>query len=65
MNYGCCRADGSKPVPAGTFAPDARGEAELVLPKVERPVAAKAFGVTIENEGGSETPTMPIVLAGS
>jgi anti-sigma-K factor RskA len=58
-------ADNSKPVPAGTFSPNAQGEAELVLPKVERPVAAKAFGVTIENEGGSESPTMPIVLAGS
>ena len=58
-------ADNSAPVPAGTFSPDEQGEANLILPKVERAVAAKAFGVTIENQGGAETPTMPIVLAGS
>jgi hypothetical protein len=28
-------------------------------------VMAKAFGVTIENAGGAETPTMPIVLSGA
>jgi len=27
-------------------------------------VEAKAFGVTVEAEGGSATPTMPIVLVG-
>jgi len=27
-------------------------------------VTAKGFGVTVENDGGSKTPTAPIVLAG-
>jgi anti-sigma-K factor RskA len=52
------------PMPAGTFKPNARGEATMehqLPPGTE----AKAFGVTIENEGGSATPTLPIVLSGS
>jgi anti-sigma-K factor RskA len=27
-------------------------------------VTAKGFGVTVEDDGGSKTPTAPIVLAG-
>jgi hypothetical protein len=57
-------ANGSAPVPAGTFAPDARGAANVVLPEIPKGIAAKAFGVTMENAGGSTTPTMPILLAG-
>jgi anti-sigma-K factor RskA len=57
-------ADGKAPIPAGTFTPDAVGYASVVLPELPPGVAAKAFGVTIENAGGSTTPTMPIVLAG-
>lgn len=57
-------ANGSAPIPAGTFAPDTRGSASLLLPKLPVGVEAKAFGVTMENEGGSATPTMPILLAG-
>ena len=58
-------ADGSKPIPAGTFSPDAKGSASVVSPQFEHPVAAKAFAVTIENEGGSQTPTLPIILLGA
>ena len=58
-------ANGTAPVPAGTFHPDAKGNANLVLPKIPVNVAAKAFGITIENEGGSQTPTLPIVMAGT
>ncbi len=58
-------ADGSKPVPVGTFAPDERGAASVLMPPVQGAIAAKAFGITIENAGGSVTPTMPILLAGS
>lgn len=57
-------ASGAAPIPAGTFQPDARGMASVLLPKLPRGVAAKAFGVTMENAGGSTTPTMPILLAG-
>jgi len=57
-------ADGKAPVPAGVFKPNAEGYASVVLPQIAPGIPAKAFGVTIENEGGSLTPTMPIVLAG-
>lgn len=58
-------ADGRDPIPAGTFKPDERGNASLLLPELPKGVAAKAFGVTIEDDGGAQTPTMPIVLAGA
>jgi hypothetical protein len=52
------------PIPAGTFKPDAQGNASVVLPTIPAGVAAKGFGVTIEPDGGSAAPTPPIVLAG-
>ena len=58
-------ANGQAPVPAGTFHPDARGNASVVLPQLPAGLVAKAFGITIEDEGGSQTPTMPIVLSGA
>ncbi len=57
-------ANGTAPVPAGTFQPDARGMASVLLPNLPRGIKAKAFGVTMENSGGSATPTLPILLAG-
>jgi len=57
-------ANGSAPIPAGTFRPDANGTASVILPPLPQGVPAKAFGVTIENEGGADKPTMPIVLSG-
>lgn len=53
------------PMPAGMFRPDAAGNASVVMPEMPRGVEAKALGVTIENAGGSATPTMPIVLQGA
>jgi Anti-sigma-K factor rskA, C-terminal/Putative zinc-finger len=53
------------PVPAGLFRPDAAGNASVVLPSLPRGVEAKAFGVTVEDAGGSATPTLPIVLQGA
>jgi anti-sigma-K factor RskA len=53
------------PVPAGLFRPDAAGTASLVLPELPKGVTAKAFGVTVENEAGAQTPTLPIVLSGA
>jgi hypothetical protein len=55
---------GVAPIPAGLFKPDANGNASLVLPELPKGVTAKGFGVTVENDGGSKTPTAPIVLAG-
>jgi hypothetical protein len=57
-------ANGNAPIPAGTFQPDAHGMASVLLPHLPKGVDAKAFGVTMENTGGSTTPTLPILLAG-
>jgi hypothetical protein len=57
-------ADGSAPIPAGTFHPDDQGNASIIMPDLRKGVAAKAFGVTIEPDGGSPTPTPPIIMAG-
>ncbi len=55
---------GQAPIPAGLFKPDEKGNASVVMPALPKGVTAKGFGVTVENEGGSKTPTAPIVLAG-
>lgn len=57
-------ASSAAPVAAGTFAPNAEGYASIVLPKLPSGVPAKGFEITLENAGGSPTPTMPIILAG-
>lgn len=57
-------ADGSASLPAGTFHPDDAGNASVILPTLPKGVPAKGFGITIENEGGSDTPTKPIVMVG-
>lgn len=53
------------PIPAGLFKPDADGNASLVMPDMPKGVHAKGFGITVEDEGGSKQPTLPIVLAGT
>jgi hypothetical protein len=58
-------ANGQDPIPAGTFHPDQRGSASVILPPLPKGVEAKAFGVTVEDEGGSLKPTLPIILAGT
>jgi Anti-sigma-K factor rskA len=58
-------ANGHDPMPAGTFHPDERGNASVIMPPLPKGVEAKMFGVTVEDEGGSQTPTMPIIMAGS
>jgi anti-sigma-K factor RskA len=57
-------AEGQTPIPAGTFRPDVHGNASVIMPPLPKGVEAKAFGVTVEDEGGAPTPTLPIVLAG-
>ncbi len=58
-------ADGRDPVPAGTFRPDQRGDASLILPPLPKGIPAKAFGVTVEDQGGAQTPTLPIIMVGA
>ena len=58
-------ASGQAPIPAGTFHPDASGNASVILPPLPKGVEAKAFGVTIEAEGGATKPTLPIILVGA
>jgi hypothetical protein len=58
-------ADGRDAIPAGTFHPDARGNAQVILPNLPKGVQAKAFGVTIEDNEGASSPTMPIILKGA
>ncbi|MGA8764440.1 MAG: anti-sigma factor [Candidatus Sulfotelmatobacter sp.] len=53
------------PIPAGMFKPDARGSATLVNPPLPADTKAKAFAITVENEAGATTPTMPIVMMGA
>ncbi len=57
-------ADGSASLPAGTFHPDEAGNASVIMPTLPKGVPAKGFGITIENEGGSDTPTKPIIMVG-
>jgi anti-sigma-K factor RskA len=58
-------ADGAAPVPAGLFRPDAVGNGSVILPPIPQGIRAKAFGVTLEDAAGSNTPTAPILLAGA
>jgi anti-sigma-K factor RskA len=53
------------PIPAGVFKPDAHGSASVVNPPLPGGVEAKAFAITVENEAGAATPTMPIVMMGA
>ena len=55
---------GSKaPIPAGTFVPDATGSAMHIERGTVNVADAAAVAVTLENEGGAATPTMPILMA--
>jgi hypothetical protein len=54
-------ADGSAPMSAGWFKPDSKGNG-MMFHKMSPGVLAKGFAVTIEPSGGSQTPTMPIVM---
>ncbi len=56
--------EGRQPMPAGTFKPDSSGYATLVLPSLPKGTVAGNFGVTIEDDGGSTAPTLPILLIG-
>jgi anti-sigma-K factor RskA len=53
------------PIPAGVFKPDAHGSATMVNPPLPPNMEAKAFAITVENESGATTPTMPIMMIGT
>ena len=53
------------PIAAGVFKPDAHGSATVVNPPLPAGVEAKAFAITVENEGGSSAPTSAIIMMGS
>lgn len=53
------------PVPAGTFWPDASGNATVMQNTMPSGMQPEAFAVTIEKEEGSDTPTMPMILLGA
>jgi hypothetical protein len=52
-----------KPMPAGTFRIDPKGSALMMHAMENEGIQAKAFAITVEPAGGSQTPTMPVVLA--
>jgi anti-sigma-K factor RskA len=52
------------PIPAGVFKPDEHGNAMMMDHTMPEGVIAKAFAITVEDEAGSEKPTLPIVLMG-
>ncbi|MGH9468760.1 MAG: anti-sigma factor [Terriglobia bacterium] len=54
-----------KPISAGIFAADAKGNGEILLPPLPRGVPAKAFAVTVEPGGGEPQPTGKKVLIGA
>lgn len=58
-------AAGGSLMPAGTFTPDPKGGAMMMHAMENGGIEAKAFAVTIEPRGGSQNPTMPIVLSSS
>ena len=58
-------ANGGPSIPAGTFHPDDQGNASVIMPDLPPGITAKGFGITIESDGGSQTPTLPVIMAGS
>ena len=57
--------DGRQWIDPGPAALLARNGFRVILPDLPKGVPAKSFGVTIEDSGGAQTPTMPIIMAGS
>ncbi len=53
------------PIAAGVFKPDDHGNAVMMDHKMPEGVEAKAFAITVENEGGSDKPTSAILLMGA
>ena len=58
-------ADGHNPIAAAIFHPDNHGNASVILPALPTGIAAKGFAVSIEDDGGTQVPSQPFVMAGS
>jgi anti-sigma-K factor RskA len=56
---------GKDPVPAGVFTVDRGGRGVLHLPPLPKGEAFNTFAVTLEPATGSQTPTPPLLLAGT
>lgn len=56
---------GAAPMPAGTFKPNPKGHAMMDHWMESAGTAAKGFAITVEPEGGSQTPTEPIMMSGT
>lgn len=57
-------ADGHDPIAAGTFKPDERGYASVILPQLQKGIIAGKIAVTLEDDPGGAAPGGPIVMAG-
>jgi anti-sigma-K factor RskA len=58
-------ASGNAPMPCGTFKPDQLGMASFTMEGMPEDVQAKNFAVTLEPSGGSQKPTMPLLMTAS
>lgn len=58
-------ASGGAPMPAGTFKPNPTGDYVMHHWMTQPGIEAKGFAITIEPEGGRDTPTMPIKMIGT
>lgn len=56
-------AKGGPPMPCGTFWPDAKGDVMMDHSLSEAGIDATGFAITIEPQGGSATPTLPIQMS--
>ena len=54
-----------KPIAAGVFKPDSRGNGTVVNPPLTPGTEAKAFAITVEDEAGVAAATSPIVMIGA
>ncbi len=54
-----------KPISAGVFGADKRGNGQVLLPPLAHGISAKAFAVTVEPAGGRPEPTGKMILMGA
>jgi anti-sigma-K factor RskA len=64
-SYQLWRSVDGAPVPSVTFRPDPSGAVAAVEVPIPADGALSALAVTLEPEGGSTTPTMPILFVGA
>ena len=57
-------ANGAPPMPCGVFKPSSSGDSVMHHWMTKPGIEAKGFAITIEPEGGRDTPTPPIMMAG-